>query len=160
MLALVMNTPRDYLSHYSPKNCIREFKTVTTIEKAIEMDSISLSKMSKDIGDEKTEGYVKLWVFYLNQLLNLKRPLNEVQIDEIAFTVVNEYRNLTIADINLIFTNAKKGQYGEFYESITIPKVLKWFNDYSEERQATCAERSIRKHIEHLEGEKKSLGLF
>jgi len=66
---------------------------------------------------------------HLNDLIDLKNPLSEERIDYIAIQVVNKYHNLTIADIYLIFTNAINGEYGKFYDRLTIPSIMKWFKD-------------------------------
>ena len=89
---------------------------------------------------------MRLWLISLNESLNLKRPLKPHQIDECAIRIVAKYRHVTISDINLIFNRAKEGEYGEFYESISIPKVLSWFKDYFDERCEVAASMSQMEH--------------
>jgi hypothetical protein len=125
---------------------MRLFAGVTSIEKSISQNSPFLFQVCKEQGTEKTEAYLKLWLINLNESLNLKRPLSEDQIDETAFNIVQDYKNLTISDINLIFTRAKKGFYGEFYESISMSKIMSFFNKYFEERMVTYAEMYRNRH--------------
>jgi hypothetical protein len=127
---------------------MRSLRAVNTVEKALKAGTPTIGKLSKNLGELQIENYIKFWLVDLNEDLNLKRPLQASNIDQIAFYVVCEYRNLTIADINLIFTNAKLGKYGEFYDSLTMPKVLKWFNDYAEDRVCEAEKLSYQKHVQ------------
>ena len=76
------------------------------------------------------------------EMVNLKRPLLEPQIEAIALEVVASYSSLNIADIHVIFRRARNGEFGDFYESLDMPKVMRWFADYFNERCRICAERS------------------
>ncbi len=105
--------------------------------------------MIKFFGEQKVGAYIKLWIINLNENLNLKRPLKEHQIDETANLIVSEFRHVTIADINLIFKTAKMGGYGEFYESLSIDKILTWFKDYFKERCEVAAAESRREAEAH-----------
>jgi hypothetical protein len=78
--------------------------------------------------------------------VNLKRPLTEHQIDEIALLILSEFNNVTLADIYLVLKNAKLGKYGSFYESLDCPKVMSWFNEYMEERISAHMNRSQTEH--------------
>lgn len=139
----------------TPKKLLRTFKNVATIKQAVEQNSVALSKLSKTYGDDKCEKYIKIWLIDLNISLTVNNPLNETQIDFIAFQVMNHYRDLTLSDINLIFTRAKSGYYGKVYENISPDKVLIWFADYFSERLEVCAEISRNKHHQGKEPEPK-----
>lgn len=143
---LVKNTLTELLETYNPKKCSRTFREITTVEKSISLKLPSIIKLKKTIGEEKMESFIKLWLIDLNNILDLRRPLRENQIDLISFYIVNDYGNLTLSDIHLIFTRAKTGFYGELYESLNMPKVLGWFRDYFEERLLTAGEMSRREH--------------
>jgi len=52
----------------------------------------------------------------------------------ISQMIISDHSNLKIVDITFIFKNALSGKYGEFYESLTIPKILSWFSDHFDER--------------------------
>ncbi len=115
----------------------------------------TLGTLKREFGDKAIEAYIKLWLIHLNQLLDLKKPLTEMQIDCIALQVLNNYRSLTIADIYLIFTNAINGEYGNFYDRLTIPTVMKWFRLYFEARCQAAAEQSYTQHISNKERSNK-----
>lgn len=102
----------------------------------------SLAVLRRDYGNEKIEAIIKLHLIDLCESVNLKRPLRATQIDSIAREIVAEYYALTIADVHVIFRNAKTGAYGEFYESLDMPKVMGWFRSYFAERLELAAEQS------------------
>lgn len=104
----------------------------------------SLAVLKKDFGAQKVETVIKLYLVELCELVNLKRPLREKQIDAIAMEVVSAYYSLTIADVHVIFRKARNGEFGELYESLDMPKVMKWFADYFAERCEAGANISIR----------------
>ena len=72
--------------------------------------------------------------------------MSEDNIDLIALYIVQDFGNLTMSDINLVFTRAKKGNYGELYESLNTAKVLGWFTEYFEERMVTAGEMAVLSH--------------
>lgn len=73
------------------------------------------------------ESTIMMYLIDLREKINAKRHLSDEQIEEIAFEVVNSFYHFTIADIHVVFRRAKLGEYGEFYESIDMPKVMSWF---------------------------------
>lgn len=128
---------------------MRGLKSCRTVAKAISSGMPSLSILVRTMGDKKVEAYIKLWLIDLNETLGLKTPLKEHQIDTIAFYIVDKYRNLNIADINLIFNNAKLGEYKGVYDRVTIPTVMGWFKQYFDDRCNTAAEISYQEHVQH-----------
>lgn len=103
----------------------------------------SLARLRASYGTEKIEAVIKLHLIDLQNNVNLKRPLRPVQIDNIAREVVASFYSLTIADIHVIFRKAKIGEYGEFYESLDMPKVMSWFREYFDNRCELGASQSI-----------------
>lgn len=103
----------------------------------------SLARLRADYGEEAIEDIIRLYLIDLSKNVNLKRPLRDSQVDNIAREVVAEYYSLTIADVHIIFRKAKTGEYGEFYESLDMPKVMGWFREYFADRCATGASISM-----------------
>lgn len=103
----------------------------------------SLARLRADYGEEAIEDIIRLYLIDLSENVNLKRPLRDSQVDNIAREVVAEYYSLTIADVHIIFRKAKRGEYGVLYESLDTPKVMTWFRDYFAERCQTGADMSV-----------------
>ena len=70
--------------------------------------------------------------------------MTDVQTQETAMLIVDSFHALTIADINLIFKNAKMGKYGKIYDRLDGQLILSWFDKHFNERCAAAAEISIR----------------
>lgn len=145
-------TSNQFLTTYSPKALLVQFRGVNTVMAAIDAKSESLMELARTYSIEKVAALIKLQLIQLNEILDLKRPLGETAIELIAEEVITTYKQLTLADIHLIFKRALTGHYGEYYESITTPKVLTWFRLYFDERCEVYAERSLREHSKHNTG--------
>lgn len=76
--------------------------------------------------------------------INVGKAMTDEQTFETAMLVVQEFPNLNIADINLIFKNAKMGRYGKQYDRLDGQLILQWFELYFDERCEEAAENSIR----------------
>ena len=57
---------------------------------------------------------------------------------------------LKMSDLTLMFKKIISGQYGEFYERLSIDKVLTFFREYLEERLNLAADNSLRNHSEEI----------
>ena len=134
---------------YSPANCMRQLSRYKTTALAMNSDTPSISSLARTMGTKSIEAYIKLWILDLDVSLELKKSLKPHQIDQMAFRIVDQFRSLNIADINLIFTNAKFGEYGELYDRLTTATVLKWFKDYFDQRCDVASEQSRRDHLQY-----------
>lgn len=147
---LVPVTSKNLLTIYNPDALSRQLMEVRNVDDALALATVNreqfpaLAKLKKDFGTQKVETVIKLYLVELCELVNLKRPLREKQIDAIAMEVVSEYYSLTIADVHVIFRKARNGEFGELYESLDMPKVMKWFSDYFNERCEAGANASLR----------------
>lgn len=112
----------------------------------------SLAVLRRDYGNAKIEAIIKLHLIDLCENVNLKRPLRDAQVDNIAREIVAEYYSLTVADIHVIFRKAKTGEYGEFYESLDMPKVMGWFREYFADRCVTGASMSVSSQFQDKGG--------
>jgi hypothetical protein len=56
-----------------------------------------------------------------------------------AELIVEEFRNLTVSDVILIFRRAMLGQWGEFYGRLDGQMILGWFGKYFDERCEAAA---------------------
>ncbi len=154
---LVPVTSKNLLTIYSPDALSRQLMEVRNVDDALALATLnreqfpSIAKLKKDFGAQKVEAVIKLYLVELCELVNLKRPLREKQIDAIAMEVVSTYYHLTIADVHVIFRKARNGEFGELYESLDVPKVMKWFADYFAERCEAAANNSMREAERHYD---------
>lgn len=86
---------------------------------------------------------------YITEMLNLRRPLTEDMNREIAEELLSMYSCLTMADIQVILRRVLRGEYGEMYESLNVPKVMKWFALYFDERCDLAEQRTLQRHEQY-----------
>ncbi len=141
-----MTLSQNILRIYSPKNCLKYSDKLKTIEDAIVTKSPCLAHFKKNISEDFTVSFLVVWLLYLNSLLNLKRPMTEDQIELCAGMIVKEYPALKITDLTFLFKKIIRGDFGSFYESLGIDKVLGFFNLYFEERLKTAEQISDSQH--------------
>jgi len=130
------------LTNYLPENFLPKVKAITTVKQALEQSTSSLAKIKKNVGTVRTEALIKIYLVRLNEILDLKKPLSEDGINEIANILLTEYYNLSMTDVVFVLQQAIKGKYGEMFESLNIPKVIKWFETYFNERCNTAEQMS------------------
>lgn len=144
---LAIVTSNSSLTIYSPDVYNRQLMEVRTVNDALALNNEqfpSLAALRRHHGSRKVETIIKLYLVELSELVNLKRPLTEGQIDAISMEVVSRYYMLTIPDVHVIFRKAKNGEFGELYESLDMPKVMGWFSNYFNDRCEAGANISQR----------------
>lgn len=138
------------------KQLQESLRGVRTVKEALAVKTPSFAKLRKELGEKKAAAYIKLWLIDLNASLNLTKALTEYQIEETARLVLGEFWGLTIADVNIVFKNAKLGVYGNLYGALSMDKIFNWFRSYLEERLEVAAEIAQEKHDSFKYLEEKS----
>ena len=72
--------------------------------------------------------------------------MSEEQMKLAATLICEEFYMLKMSDLTLLFKRIISGQYGEFYERLSIDKVLTFFRNYLEERFEIAIDQSSRNH--------------
>lgn len=83
--------------------------------------------------------------------MNLKRGLNALQILDLSENMIDSSHddNLSLADILLFLQKVVNGEYEMSYESIDIPKFMRMFKEYREERTDAILEYRENQHVHH-----------
>ena len=130
----------------SPQNTKKELTNVRTLTDAIDLLAPSLYKIKGIKGEEHILSWIELWIVDLQMNLNIKNTMSEEMIHSCSEAILESFGYLTIPDVKNVFTEALNGVYGEFYESLSIPKVLKWFDEYGERRMNEYDARNYSDH--------------
>lgn len=130
-------------------------KTFNSVELCVVSETPTLGQLFREHGSEYTEGYLCVWIAHIQDMVGVKNKMNAPQISLCAEMVLNEFKVLKIADLNLLTKQVISGQYGEFYESISIPKVIEWFRKYFDFRCEVGAVNSVT-HNQTGQGERKA----
>lgn len=113
---------------------------------AMDSNSPTIGTFQREKGLAFTEGLILAWLAYLNGMLNLNKPMSDDQIELCASEITQDYYFLKFSDLTLLFKNIISGKYGEFYESLSIAKVLSFFREYTEQRFELASSQSQRFH--------------
>jgi len=136
----------EQLAIINPAKAMMAFRKCNTPALCIESKAPALAVIRKEKGDTKARQAVELWISDLNDFLNISRKMSPQQIQQTATLIIQEFFYFNLADVNLIFTRAKKGQYGNFYESLDGPKIFSWFDQYDRERAETAYYANLKQH--------------
>lgn len=117
-----------------------------TIREAMLAEAPTLAAFQRAKGKDFTIGLVMGWLVYLNDILNLNKPMTEDQVELCALEIVDAHYTLKMSDLTYLFRKIISGTYGEFYESLTVAKVLSFFRDYFEQRCNIAEEHTQRHH--------------
>lgn len=134
---LAINKPGELMTQ------LREFKTPALCAAS---GTPALAEIKKEHGMDKAMNIVQIWISNCNDFFNLPRKMSPAQIKETATMIMDDYYYLKIADINLVFTRAKKGYYGEMYQSLDGMKVYSWFTKYADERANEIFNDNLKNH--------------
>lgn len=104
----------------------------------------TLGSIIKRFGFVFTQAYIEGWIVNLRDFVNVGKKMTDLQTMETAMLILDEYKSITIADINFIFNSAKKGKYGQFYDRLDGQMILSWFDKHFSERCEAAANASIR----------------
>ncbi|MBQ9417117.1 MAG: hypothetical protein IJU19_00860 [Bacteroidales bacterium] len=124
----------------------KTYSEVRTVEQSLATKTPSLLAMVRQgyCNRKLLTALLMAHLVNLDAFLKAKKGLSTEEIELITEEVIEKYGwVLTMADLHLIFRNAKLGKYGELYNNLTCAKVIKWFDDYHAERMDT-AERMSR----------------
>ena len=125
---------------------VKSLRDVKSIDDSIAARTPQMSLIKRVKGEKYVLGHLKLWIIYLQGNLNVKNKLTEDMIDLAAQTILDDFWWITISDIKTIVTDALMGRYGDFYESLSIPKLISWFDSYSKMKFARFSEGAMSDH--------------
>ncbi len=114
-----------------------------SIRECVEAQTPTIGEIVHFQGPDQIGAYIEGNITSLCDFLNLRGTMNDAQLLTTAEIVISEFPNITIADINYIFRQAKIGRMGEFYGRIDGQMILSWFNRHFDERCVYCAEMSM-----------------
>ena len=146
MKEMLPDKVKNIVAVYSPVSIQSELKKCNTHELCLKSDMPKLSVLKKETSEQKVIDLIITWILDLNEFLNLSRKMTESQIEQTAEMLLTDFHYFNIADVNLVFQNAKKGRYGALYESLDGMKIYTWFEQYAKERSEIAYQTSLLEH--------------
>jgi hypothetical protein len=123
-----------FLTTYTPKNIQTQLARVKSVSEAIKSDKNGVSYYRKNVGQIEIETIIGYLINNFQKSINVNKELNEFQIDELVNEILSSYYFLSITEIAFIFKRAKLGYYKVNTFAISMPDVMQWFAQYTEER--------------------------
>lgn len=102
-----------------------------------------MGTVKKIYGDDFAQAYIETWIVNISEFINIGKNMNENQVYETAQMILDDFPYFTLADINLIFKKAKKGDFGQIYDRLDGQIILSWFSKYNQLRCSEAEEQSI-----------------
>src|SRR5690606_41533871 len=102
-LSIATTTNEKLLSVYSPVNCMRHGGRLTTIDKALNAPAPTLGTLQREKTKDFAIGLTMGWLVYLNDILNLNKPMTDDQIALRAIEINETYYHLQISDLPFLF---------------------------------------------------------
>jgi len=146
MSELIKFEKQEFIERFNPTNMLKEFRNVTSLPAAIEANARSMAHYKREIGEDPILALIELHLISLNESINVSNPLKTTQIIEISIEIMTSYYYMSMVEIGYIFRKAKRGEFGKFYNSISMPEVLSWFDKYAEERSSHFVNKQLDKH--------------
>ena len=103
-------------------------------------DTIQMSSLRKMIGDANLAKLIIILIEDLVNFFNVQRPMNEDQITDLAFDLMNAMRYHRFEEIVAFFEGIKKGKYGKVYERLDASIIWEMFIGREGEENENCYE--------------------
>lgn len=118
---------------------LREYKTPQGVIKFAKVLSIPKDERIPELAKQdfpKIVGIITAALTLAFEGMNLKRGMNPIQTLDLAEAIIDTAAedNLAMEDLMLFLQKLVRGEYGNMYESMDIPKFMTAFEDYREER--------------------------
>ena len=131
----------------APAKIGRALAAVKTVKDSVECPMPKLNGYGEQ--SKKVEAMIAANIYALDSFLRLKNGLTQDEVFFTAESIMEEFGwVLTFADVNIVFTKAKRGGYGQFYERLSCAQIMDWFRQYADERMDEAERWSYHKDVE------------
>ena len=115
----------------------------------------SIDRCIRDLGREKVEAMLKMYLIRLNVSTNASRPLTEGVIESMVPVILDHITRdldvtINLADLKIIFDRAMSGYYGKAYGGFGSQDVCSWFDQYNREKMDAIDRIETRRKAEEL----------
>ena len=148
------------IQKYNPSAVIFDLKECKTVLQCLNSSSPALSILRKEEGEDKVLALLEIWILDINEFFNVNNKMSPAQIKQTALMIIQDFYYFKIADLNLVFLNAKKGVFGNLYGSLDGSKIYQWFNSHDLDRSAECYLDKLREHDRELASERNAKSLI
>lgn len=117
----------------------------------------SLNRCISELGREKVEAMLKMYLIRLNVTTNASRPLSEGALEAMVPVILRHVTDdldvtINLADLHIIFDRAMSGYYGKAYGGFTCQDICGWFDTYNREKMDAIDRIEQRRKADELGG--------
>ena len=117
----------------------------------------SLDRCIRELGRERVEAMLKLYLIRLNLATNATRPLTEEVIESMVPVVLDHITadldvTISLADLRIVMDRAMRGYYGKAYGGFGCQDVCGWFDQYNREKMDAIDAAELRRKDGDLQG--------
>lgn len=139
------------LTNYVPKSVAARCVGVRTPLDAFRQHSPSLFTLSRANSTDGVTALVKAYLVSLDALIDAKNGLSKPEIDLLSEEINAKWGTLLTADdLHVITRRIALGYYGEIYERLSAAKVMRWVDDYCDERMDAVYADNLRRDRNQL----------
>jgi hypothetical protein len=136
-------TKGQFLADYKIPEVQKLCRNVNTPAQVFGTNLPTMGTVKKVYGDGFAQAYIETWIVNVSEFINIGKNMNLNQVCETAQMILDDYPYFTLADINLVFKKAKKGDFGQIYDRLDGQIILSWFLKYNMIRCSEAEEQSI-----------------
>lgn len=134
-----------FLIEMNPDKCREKYsKCITSIDCA-RSKSANLIELNDWYGLDCPKDWVSLQLATLNLFVNVSQHLTPEQIKETSYWIYDRFSMLNLADITLVISRIKLGEYGKLYNNLSGEFILDCFSYYAKERRNKLNSEEIEK---------------
>lgn len=153
MISSVVSQETNAISVYDKILQKHNFATIKTIQDAMKNGSSCLVTM-KNTEPILAGNILKLMIAKTARAFNLTRNIEPAQIECLVEDLQVDFYYLKLSEIYFVLKEARMGRLGKTYERLDQPTIMKWFQDYSEQRLAIGEANYLAQHEQHTSYEK------
>lgn len=133
-----------FLIEMNPDKCREKYSKCVTAIDCVSSKSASLIELKEWYGLDCPKDWVSLQLATLNLFVNVSQHLTSEQIKETSYWIYDRFSMLNLADITLVISRIKLGEYGKLYNNLSGEFILDCFSDYAKQRRNKLHSEEIK----------------
>lgn len=122
----------EILNRVNPVSLGIKYNSIVSAKQAVEATGTKLSHFTEAYGESVPELILRAYITLLQKFLGVKddTKLSPEAIEELSKLILSDYNELNVAEVELVFKNIKKGNYGTIYGRLDPVFVVQSFRKY------------------------------
>lgn len=151
-------TWESFLKDQGPEQLIVNYNDVMRLSDVYNSTPVTLLFLTETYNLKNTMAgfdYLKKWLSFLNDFLNINKGIPERHISQLAYSLYVKNSNFRLSDLKLLLDYILESKYGTFYGSVDTQRIVSSFADYTRERNELFGKIAAKKEEEEKKSEKE-----